>query len=114
MEDRHSLSLRRQAMKRTVTLGAAVVVGWLGVVATSEAQVFIRAPFVRVGVGDGVYVRAPFVNLYVPPSGPVYGPRVVYVPSQQFMPPASEPLPSPLPQDKPAFKPPQPKPVEAG
>ena len=102
-------------MKRALLLGALVSMGWLGLVSTSNAQVFIRAPFVRVGVGDGVYVRAPFVNLYVPPSGPVYGPRVVYVPSQQFMPPPSEALPAPIPpQEKPAFKPPLPKPVDGG
>ena len=47
-------------MKRTLTIVAAVLLGWLGAVSTSEAQVFIRAPFVRVGVGDGVYVRATF------------------------------------------------------
>jgi len=85
-------------MKRTVILGAAVVAGLLGVVSASQAQVFVRAPFVRVGVGDGVYVRAPFVNLYVPPSGPVYGPRIVYLPPPivvPAMPPASEPVPLP-------------------
>src|SRR5436190_13176408 len=85
-------------MKRTLMLSALVAIGWLGMVATSEAQVFIRAPFVRVGVGDGVYVRAPFVNLYVPSNGPVYGPRVIYVPPTAVAPtsPApSEILPAP-------------------
>ena len=70
-------------MKRILILSAAVLAGWLGVVSVSQAQVFVRAPFVRVAVGDGVAVRAPFVNLYVPGNGPVYyrpyGPRVVYV-----------------------------------
>jgi hypothetical protein len=98
-------------MKRTLILRAAVLIGWLGCVSASQAQVFVRAPFVRVWVGDGVGVRAPFVNVYVPPSGPVYGPvygpRVIYVPppivvrSQpavvQPMPPASEPVPAPQP-----------------
>ena len=96
-------------MKRTLILSTAVLIGWLGFVSAGHAQVFVRAPFVRVWVGDGVGVRAPFVNLYVPPSGPiygpVYGPRVIYVPppivvqSQpavvQPMAPASEPVPSP-------------------
>src|SRR5437764_5648841 len=85
-------------MKRTMLLTAAVLIGWLGWVSASQAQVFVRAPFVRVGVGDGVYVRAPFVNLYVPPSGPVYGPRVVYLPPTivvPSMPPASESVPLP-------------------
>jgi hypothetical protein len=85
-------------MKRTVILGAAVVVGWLGVVSASQAQVFVRAPFVRVGVGDGTYVRAPFVNLYIPPTGPVYGPRIIYVPPTVVVPPppGSEPLAPPI------------------
>ena len=43
-------------------------------VSASEAQVVIRVPFVRINIGDGVSVRAPFVKVYVPPSGPVYGP----------------------------------------
>jgi hypothetical protein len=98
-------------MKRTLILSAAVLISWLGFVSASQAQVFVRAPFVRVWVGDGVGVRAPFVNLYVPHSGPVYGPiygpRVIYVPppivvqSQpavvQPMPPATEPVPAPQP-----------------
>ena len=33
-------------MKRTLVLGAAIAIGWLGVVSASQAQVFIRAPFV--------------------------------------------------------------------
>jgi hypothetical protein len=65
-------------MKRTLIVSAAVLVV-LGLVSASQAQVFVRAPFVRVYTGDGgVAVRAPFVNLYVPPAGPaVYGPRVI-------------------------------------
>src|SRR5258707_8289697 len=98
-------------MKRALLLGALVATAWLGVVSTSDAQVFIRAPFVRVGVGDGVYVRAPFVNLYVPPTGPVYGPRVIYLPPPivvPSMPPASEPVPLPQPQPIPDPKAPPP------
>jgi hypothetical protein len=62
-------------MKRTLILGAASALCLLGLVSASDAQVFIRAPFVRVGVGPfgGVAVRAPFVNLFVP-GDPVYGP----------------------------------------
>jgi len=66
-------------MKRIFILSAAVALSIFGLASISSAQVYVRAPFVRVGVGDGVYVRAPFVNLYVP-DGPVYGPRVVVVP----------------------------------
>ena len=93
-------------MKRTLILSAAVLTAWLGLVSVSQAQVFVRAPFVRVAVGGGVSVRAPFVNLYVPESGPAYyspfGPRVVYVQPApvivQPMPPANEPFPAPPPQ----------------
>jgi hypothetical protein len=38
----------------------------------AHAQVFIRAPFVRVQVGPGVWVRAPFVNLFIPSAAPIY------------------------------------------
>jgi len=99
-------------MRRTLILSAAVLAGWLGVVSASQAQVFVRAPFVRVGVGDGVSVRAPFVNLWIPPDGPTYyspfGPRVIYMqpppppvvvqpmpPAAQPFPPAPQPLPKP-------------------
>jgi hypothetical protein len=112
-------------MKRNVTLSLAIAFGLFGLTPTSEAQVFIRAPFVRVAVGDGVWVRAPFVNLNVPPSGPVYGPvygpyyRPYYVPqpiivgspqpvqpAEPFVPPAPQPVPIPqIPNDN---APPQP------
>ena len=52
---------------------------------------FVRAPFVRVYTGDGVYVRAPFVNLYVPGDGPAYGPRVIYMPPPVVVQPAPAP-----------------------
>lgn len=70
-------------MKRILILNAALAMGFFGLASIGSAQVFIRAPFVRVGVGDGVYIRAPFVNLYVPDGsyyGPVYGPRIVTAP----------------------------------
>src|SRR5438034_11360724 len=98
-------------MKRILILGA-VLFSWLALTSASQAQVFVRAPFVRVSVGDGVGVRAPFVNLWIPPDGPVYyspyGPRVIYVqpppppvvvqpmpPAPQPFPPAPQPLPKP-------------------
>src|SRR5476649_1235636 len=101
--------MRRRAMKRAMILSAAVLSGWLGLVATSQAQVFVRAPFVRVTVGDGVYVRVPFVNLYIPGDGPVYyppvyDPRVIYMPPPvvvQPMPPAQNGFPAPVPQPLP-------------
>jgi hypothetical protein len=104
-------------MKRTLILGTAIAIAWLGVATASQAQVFVRAPFVRVGVGDGVYVRAPFVNLYIPGDNPPpYGPRVIYVPApgtvQQPPPMPFPPAPQPvLPAPKPVNKddaPPQP------
>jgi hypothetical protein len=119
-------------MKRTLVILSAALMGIPGSAAVSEAQVFIRAPFVRVAVGDGVSVRAPFVNLWVPGDGPyygpVYGPRVVYMSpgtpvqqpvqqQQQQFPPAPQPVQPELPQPKPAIKddaPPQPvQPVQA-
>ena len=92
-------------MKRTLTLGAVVLAGWLGLAATSHAQVVIRAPFVRVAVGDGVSVRAPFVRIntgefsYGPYYGPQYSPPPVIMPPPQPMPPANNfpPAPQPLP-----------------
>lgn len=107
-------------MKRALILGAAVVFGWLACVSVSEAQVFVRAPFVRVYAGDGVAVRAPFVNLYIPGDGPVvYGPRVIYMPppvvvvqpSAPVAQPATPGVVPPLPPAQPAFPPaPQPAP----
>jgi hypothetical protein len=82
-------------MKRILMLGAAVAMGLFGLTSISSAQVFVRAPFVRVGVGDGVYVRAPFVNLFVPNDpyyGPVYGPRVVTVPPAIVVPQQPPPV----------------------
>ena len=38
----------------------------------ATAQVYVRAPFVRVQVGPGVAVQAPGVDVLVPPAGPVY------------------------------------------
>lgn len=102
-------------MKRTLILGVGVLAAWLGVVSSSQAQVFVRAPFVRVAVGNGVAVRAPFVNLYVPGDGPVYyspfGPRVVFLPPPpvvaQPMPPAEQGFP-PAPQPQGNDQPPPP------
>jgi hypothetical protein len=102
-------------MKRILHLSLAIGLGVFGLVSTSEAQVVIRAPFVRIAVGDGVRVRAPFFNLNVPPSGPVYGPvvgpyyRPYYVPQPIIV---GSPLP-PLAPAQPVepFNPPAPQPV---
>jgi hypothetical protein len=57
-------------MCRFVPLTVLALVGLLVEAVPSQAQVFVRAPFVRVYVGPGVYVRAPFVtysNMWTPP-----------------------------------------------
>jgi hypothetical protein len=98
-------------MKRALIACAAVLCSWLAFASVSEAQIFVRAPFVRVYVGDGVGVRAPFVNLYVPPDGPVYGPRVIYMPPAVVV-PAPQPQPQPFPPaPQPQPFPPAPQPV---
>lgn len=108
-------------MKRIILIGTLLLAGWLGVASTSDAQVFIRAPFVRVAVGGdgGVQVRAPFVNIRTagdpfypgPVHGPVYGqpPIIVMPPAQNGVQPAPRngfqpPVPQPLPNDKPEIK----------
>ncbi len=49
---------------------------------SASAQVFVRAPFVRVETGGpaGTYIRAPFVNLYIPAGPPpgYFGPPPGY------------------------------------
>ncbi len=90
-------------MRRTLFFGAALIEAWLGMAACAQAQVFVRAPFVRVFAGDGgVAVRAPFVNLYVPSARPVYydpyyGPPVMGAPA--FFPPAPTPIMPPIQDD---------------
>jgi len=69
-------------MSRLLLGGLLTVAGILGWTSSGQAQVFVRAPFVRVFVGGpggpGVGVRAPFVNLWIPNA--VYPPSVMYVP----------------------------------
>jgi hypothetical protein len=95
-------------MKRILIFSAAVTLSFFGLASISSAQVYVRAPFVRVGVGDGVYVRAPFVNFYIP-DGPVYGPRVVTVPPAVVVP--QPPPVVAVPQPPPVVVQPQPKPI---
>src|SRR5438067_1039873 len=101
---------RRSAMKRNLALIVLALLVGLGLASTAEAQVFVRAPFVRVQVGGGVYVRAPFVNLWVPPPPVYYAPRTIYVPPMPRVvespaPQTSEPLPEPQPQPQPQPQP---------
>jgi hypothetical protein len=58
-------------MKRILLASVLVLSCWTVAASDAHAQVFIRAPFVRVQVGPGVAVRAPFVRLWVPPA-PVF------------------------------------------
>ncbi len=75
-------------MRRTILFGVLATLAGLGLASSAQAQVFVRAPFVRVQVGGpGVYVRAPFVNLWIPG-----GPPPVYVPAPSFVPPMPAPV----------------------
>ncbi len=99
-------------MRRNLSLVALALAVGLGLASTAEAQVFVRAPFVRVQVGGGVYVRAPFVNLWIPPA-PVYvGPPVTYGPPMSYLPPMPRVVESPPPQN-PEPEAPQPTPQPA-
>ena len=53
-------------MKRLLPAAAALLCG-AALAPAARADVVVRAPFVRVQVGPGVYVRAPFVRVVVPP-----------------------------------------------
>jgi len=102
-------------MRRIQVITGASMIALLALTAPAAAQVYIRAPFVRVQVGGpGVHVRAPFVNLFVPST-----PDVHVMPPVQLMPPADPapafeaPAPEPVPerlQKAPLL---QPKPAEA-
>ena len=80
-------------MFRTIPVGLIALAGVLATTSYAEAQVFVRAPFVRVFVGPGVYVRAPFVDINIPPR-PFFmvPPPVYYAPQPKVAPkePASE------------------------
>jgi hypothetical protein len=106
-------------MKRHLAILALALTVGLGLASAAEAQVFVRAPFVRVQVGGGVWVRAPFVNLWLPP-GPAYyaGPGVYVPPPAVFTPPVPRVVESPSPpqsdpsQPQPAPQQPQPAPPQ--
>jgi hypothetical protein len=82
-------------MRRTLLTGVLALSCWLAGVSVTSAQVFVRAPFVRVEVGPGVSVRAPFFNLYLPPAGPVVVPGPVYTlpPPSVYVPPTPKSAP---------------------
>ena len=87
-------------MIRNLSISALTLVSVLGLTSWSQAQVFVRAPFVRVFVnGPDVHVRAPFVNINVPGSRPLYmAPAPVVVPGQ----PERVPAPAPVEANAPA------------
>jgi len=61
---------RGLTMKFKLTIASVTLLSLALSASFAQAQVFVRAPFVRVYVGPGdVQVRAPFVNLNVP-AGP--------------------------------------------
>jgi hypothetical protein len=63
-------------MIRILTLGSMTLAAWLGLSAAASAQVYVRAPFVRVSVDrGGVNVQAPFVNV-----GVAAPPQATFVP----------------------------------
>ncbi len=91
-------------MRRLVPISLSALAWWFAAAPPAGAQVFIRAPFVRVQVGPGVAVRAPFFSFYAPPAGPVYvpgpayGPSVVIPPPSPYLPPATTAVPPADPQ----------------
>jgi hypothetical protein len=82
-------------------MGLALAPTMLACTSAASAQVFVRAPFVRVQVGDpGVHVRAPFVNLNVPGNvyyPPVYGPVITQPPGYIELPRSTATLQLPAP-----------------
>src|SRR5437868_14812968 len=76
-------------MLRLSAIGLLSLAGLMGLASPGNAQVFVRAPFVRVFVGGpggpGVGVRAPFVNIWVPN-------RYYYPPSVMYLPPPPPPV----------------------
>jgi hypothetical protein len=100
MGARLNLQHKENAMLRITKIGMLALAGLVGFSASAPAQVFVRAPFVRVWVGGpGVGVRAPFVNLWVP-GGP---PPFVVVPPVVAPPVVAPNGPPPViaPQDQP-------------
>lgn len=84
-------------MQRNLFVGLLALAAWASNVPAAFAQVYVRAPFVRVQTGPGVFVQAPFVNVAVPPAAPVYvvPPPSMYIPPTPGAAPAIEILPQP-------------------
>jgi hypothetical protein len=71
-------------MKRLLAAGLVAPLPLVALPA-ADAQVYVRAPLVRVQVGPGVGIRAPFFRFYLPdaygPPPPYYIPAPLYVPA---------------------------------
>src|SRR5262245_39773591 len=89
-------------------VGVLALGSWAAGASAVQAQVFIRAPFVRVQVGPGVNVRVPFFSFSAPAAPPpLYGPPPAYVyPPNPYVPPQPGFVPP-----QPGFVPPAPPPV---
>jgi hypothetical protein len=84
-------------MSRTFRFAGLAIAAVVNLASTAQADVFVRAPFVRVYTGHGgVQVRAPFVRLSVPRYA---APVPLYVPMQPapLEQPPILPPPTPLP-----------------
>jgi hypothetical protein len=98
-------------MIRKLAISTLALAGVVALTAPSRADVFVRAPFVRVSTGDaGTYVRAPFVNIAIP-KATFYPPPAFLVPQGPL---PGAPLVNPFPADGPTQILPPPKPVPGG
>jgi hypothetical protein len=102
-----ALQQKEKHMFRMVPVSVLTLAALAGWSSSAQAQVFVRAPFVRVwvGGGGGVQVRAPFVNLWIPGGPPPYyyapyPPPAYMPPVQPTAPPASQVPPTQQPQEE--------------
>ena len=98
-------------MIRNIAISTLALAGVVGLATSSRADVFVRAPFVRVSTGGaGTYVHAPFVNVAVP-NAAFYPPPVMLEPQGQF---PGAPLPNGVQPGGPTPILPLPKPINGG
>ncbi len=83
-------------MLRTISFGGLFVAGLLTWATAAQAQLFVKAPFTRVVVGNGVQVQTPFLNLQTPPlPGPAVPTPIPLVPGPEMeIPPAPSIMPA--------------------
>jgi hypothetical protein len=97
-------------MTRITTFASLTLAGLVSLAAPASAQIVIRAPFVRVEVGGGVYVRAPFVTVNTRPGPVVCAPALVIlsappVPAAPVPPPPVDSEANVLPAPRPLAEP---------